>query len=52
MGLTGTKYRLKSVYMNRLNSGVRYSWARTESPKSTGGLQMESDVFGDNLVWS
>lgn len=52
MGLMGIKYRLKSVYATGLNSGVWYSWARTESLKSTDGLQIKSDVFGDNLMWS
>jgi len=52
MSLTGVKYRLKSVYVTGLNSGVWQSWERTEPLKGTDGLQIESDVFGDNLMWS
>lgn len=52
MGLMGIKYRLKSVYVTGVNSGVWYSWARTEYLKSMAGLQIESDVFSDNLMWN
>lgn len=52
MGFTAIKYRLRSVYVSGLNSGVWYSWARTESLKITDGLQIECDVFGNNLMWS
>lgn len=46
MGLTGIKFRLKSVYVSRLSSGI---WARTESVKSMHGLHIKSDMFSDNL---
>lgn len=50
MGLTGMKYRLKSVYVSRLNSGI---WARSESMKSMDGQwHIKSDVSRDNLMGS